>query len=407
MARNRERIRRGFSIVAGILRMPSARPGKSVDPSRARVTAHGVCLQQSRGFTLVELLVVIAIIGILVALLLPAIQAAREAARRSQCRNNLKNIGLSVHNFVDTYKLFPTGGVSPNPSIRSYLRDTYTQPNPQLRVGPPNGPLQQGLGWLYQILPYLEEGAVKNIVDPTQLQGTAIPLYNCPSRRGATLHPNSRNALVDYAASTAGVVRSEVGDAEFSQYLTGTDRFQTKQAENFWGCPNCPEGDGRGLGDLDAKFMAGQVPKFRGIIQRWDWLTLPAPGKHSGFAVKMTFAKIADGTSKTILAADKWVHSSLYLGDTNGQADDRGWAEGWDFDALRSTLIRPRPDSEDPVPNGQPTDPANYQFGSAHPGGINVLFADASVTGLTFDVDLETFNRLGHRSDGETITQSF
>src|SRR5262249_50424441 len=112
--------------------------------------------QRKLGFTLVELLVVIAIIGILVALLLPAIQAAREAARRTQCKNNLKNIGLSIHNLYNTYKYFPTGGTQPNPSIEDYLRDTPTA-GLFNRKGPANGPLEQGLGWMYQILPFLEE----------------------------------------------------------------------------------------------------------------------------------------------------------------------------------------------------------------------------------------------------------
>ena len=380
--------RRGFSnVVAGAVRGRETRA--------------------QHGFTLVELLVVIAIIGILVALLLPAIQAAREAARRTQCRNNLKNIGLAVHNLADTYKYFPTGGTQPNPKIEGYLRDTYTQPNPLSRKGPPNGPLEQGLGWLYQILPYLEEGAIKNIVNNTDLTKQGIVLYNCPSRRGLTFHPNSGISLVDYAAATAGPTRTEVGDSVFNQFINDPNYFKTRQADVFWGCPGCAMGEGRGLGDLKTKFDAGQIPNFRGIIQRSDWLLGVNSGSHIGFMKKMTYAKITDGTSKTMLAGDKWVHSSLYLGDTNGQADDRGWSDGWDFDGLRSTIVQPRSDSEDPPPGGTPEDILNYPFGSAHPGGINVLMADGSVTGINFDVDLETFNRLGNRQDGETISQSY
>ena len=349
----------------------------------------------------------IAIIGILVALLLPAIQAAREAARRAQCKNNLKNIGLSIHNFVDTYKFFPTGGTQPDPKIESYLKDTFTVPNALARKGPPNGPLEQGLGWMYQILPYLEEGSVKYFIKTDDLKQHAISLYNCPSRRGVTFSNNANPpvSLVDYAAAVAGPTRSEIGDAEFNMYLNDSTHFVDKQAEVFWGCPSCPKTSGRGLDTLKTAYNAGRIPVFRGIIQRSDW-SLEAPGKHIGFAVKMTFAKIIDGTSKTMLGGDKWVHSSVSDG-TGGQADNRGWSDGWDFDALRSTLTRPRSDSEDPAPDGTPEDVGNYPFGSAHPGGINIMFADGSVTGISFDVDLETFNRLGMRGDGESITQDY
>src|SRR5690242_18409839 len=97
-----------------------------------------------RAFTLVELLVVIAIIGVLVALLLPAIQSAREAARRTQCKNQLKQIALAIHNHVNTFGVFPTGGAKIYPNIEDYVAG-----------GIPLGPIKQGLGWGYQILPYL------------------------------------------------------------------------------------------------------------------------------------------------------------------------------------------------------------------------------------------------------------
>lgn len=365
-----------------------------------------------RGFTLVELLVVIAIIGILVALLLPAIQAAREAARRTQCKNNLKNIGLAVHNFVDSYKIFPTGGTEPNPNIAAYLQDTYSVANPANRRGPANGPLEQGLGWLYQILPYLEEGAIKTIVQQADLQQRAIPLYNCPSRRGPTFHPDTSVALVDYAAATAGPSRSEIGDAEFNKFLNDAapahSYFVGKQSDVFWGCPGCGPGGGRGLPELESKVKSGVIPKFRGVIQRCDWIPLPAAQRrHAGFMVKMTFAKINDGTAKTMLASEKWVHTTQVLGVSGLTSEDKGWADGWDYDAIRSAIIKPRNDAEDPpLPINNHTHPGNYPFGSAHAGGINAMFADGSVTFISYDIDLENFNRMANRLDGEVITET-
>ncbi len=128
------------------------------------------------GFTLVELLVVIAIIGILVAMLLPAVQAARESARRMSCVNQLKQMGLAVHMHIDTLGVFPTGGTTFNPKIKNFVSGGTADP------GSPNGPAKQGLGWSYQILPYLEEGAVHGLVTQNALLQSEVSLYFCPSR---------------------------------------------------------------------------------------------------------------------------------------------------------------------------------------------------------------------------------
>ncbi len=136
-----------------------------------------------KAFTLVELLVVIAIIGILVAVLLPAIQAAREAARRAQCRNNLKQLGLAANNYMSANKYYPTGGWGWG------------------WAGDPNygaGKMQPG-GWMYQLLPFIEENQVWSL--GKGLQGTArgnaikkaietpIAIFFCPSRRNAQTVP--------------------------------------------------------------------------------------------------------------------------------------------------------------------------------------------------------------------------
>jgi len=356
------------------------------------------------GFTLVELLVVIAIIGILVALLLPAIQAAREAARRTQCKNNLKNMGIAIQNFYDTYMQFPTGGTSPGADIQDYLQDSNTKPHGQ-RTGQPHGPEKQGLGWQYQILPYLEEDAIKDIVQQADLEKYDIVLYTCPSRRGPTKGPTGIS-LVDYAAATAGPSRSEIGTAMDGYLQNPLAHFP----ELFWGCPGCGAGL-PGLQLVTTMNNAGTPVQYRGIIQRSDWQTflpppaaLPAGGRHHGFFKKMTFAKITDGSSKTLLVSEKWVHPSIY--DTGGVAsDDRGWADGWDCNNLRSTMFQIRPDGEGeaPMPDRPCEQPGDFPFGSAHSGGVNAVFADGSVHFLPYEIDQETFNRLGHRSDGEVM----
>ena len=101
------------------------------------------------GFTLVELLVVIAIIGILVGLLLPAVQAAREAARRMQCGNNLKQMGLALHNYESGFKKLPPAAYGANPL-----------------KGEPSGEDDDGFGWMVSILPYIEQQSLYDTIRP-------------------------------------------------------------------------------------------------------------------------------------------------------------------------------------------------------------------------------------------------
>jgi prepilin-type N-terminal cleavage/methylation domain-containing protein/prepilin-type processing-associated H-X9-DG protein len=135
-----------------------------------------------RGFTLVELLVVIAIIGILIALLLPAVQAAREAARRSQCRSNLKQLGLGLHNYHDTHKRMPPGGIH-------FLAAAGTG-------SASAGSSSWGPSWAVFLLPFIEQGALYNKYDfklPRTRDGVnatvaaaTVPAYLCPSDSAAS-----------------------------------------------------------------------------------------------------------------------------------------------------------------------------------------------------------------------------
>jgi prepilin-type processing-associated H-X9-DG protein len=108
-----------------------------------------------------------------------------------------------------------------------------------------------------------------------------------------------------------------------------------------------------------------------------------------------------------MVAGEKRVPPSTYAGELENVSDNRGWADGWDYDNLRSTLYPVESDGMEPTavgPGYQLHHKLHYQFGSAHSGGMNALFGDGAVHFISYDIDRENFNRYGHRHDGEVIT---
>jgi prepilin-type N-terminal cleavage/methylation domain-containing protein/prepilin-type processing-associated H-X9-DG protein len=329
-----------------------------------------------RGFTLVELLVVIAIIGILVALLLPAVQAAREAARRSQCVNNLKNTGIGFLNHESTHKMLPCAGWNAR-----YVGD------PQWGTG-----RNQPGGWMYQILPFIEEQSIydltddgdKLVVKPIQrdksieLQGSALTLFNCPTRRPAKTFPyrldlswtppnGARASEVsrgDYAANAGdGEYGIEFWVEEAGEYQNRVEWVvydYTKMSEHVW-------------------------PPFTGQTGI----------NYTGAEIRIRH--VLDGMSKTYMVGEKYMPADKY--ETDGTypegdgGDNHSIYQGFDWDINRWTSINDRP-AQDQVGKE-----AYGAFGSAHPGGFNMLFCDGSVHIIAYDIADDAHRRMGHRLD--------
>ena len=336
------------------------------------------------GFTLVELLVVIAIIGILVGLLLPAVQAAREAARRMQCSNNLKQISLASLNFESAYKNLPQGpfdghpravtaGGSPSPSGYDYASGVTCC----------NAANKDGWSAQYKILPFMEQTAIWNLgkdeppIWPTTtatmtangntaVARSLVPTYYCPSRRPPTGYTGGRT---DYG-----------GCAGF---------FQGQQDSTISYIPPAPLG--APSQPLRAIVNGGLAPGRQGAI---IW---------SGTGRKRKLADITDGTSNSIMFAEKALHPSQHGRDGG---DNENWNNaGWDECVIRFHFP-PRHDSKTHgVGPGTPAGP-NWPryFGSAHAGGLNAASVDGSVRFFGFSVDANTWRLLCVIDDGEVLS---
>jgi prepilin-type N-terminal cleavage/methylation domain-containing protein len=301
-------------------------------PSRSR---------RSAAFTLVELLVVIAIIGVLVALLLPAVQAAREAARRTQCINHLKQIGLAMHNYNDTY------GTLPN----SRRDASYT--------------------WMAQILPQIEQQPLfqKWKLGPaynTQLQEcreARISIYFCPSRRAAS-SAKVVSENMDGGTATTGIVGDYAACTGDSSKTTGDywqPGFEANGALVIWG--------------------------------RMGNTTPPAPPNTPPFKPGTSFREITDGTSNTLLAGDKHMHTK----HLNDPAKSDGPAYNGDKGHSHRSVGPSRPLAKGPM------DTVTSRFGSWHTSVTNFVLCDGSVRSIQNNANATTLGWLAGKDDGQVI----
>jgi type II secretory pathway pseudopilin PulG len=328
--------------------------------------------------------VVIAIIGILVALLLPAIQAAREAARRSQCINNLKQLGLASHLFVDTYGFFPSAGWG----------DWW--------VGCPDQPMgeRQPGSWAYQLMGFIEEtaraqvgqgfkcGDANSRAAIGKMVATAVPTFYCPTRRAAQPYPWTNQSNTNFDPQPLA------GKSDYACNLGDVRVFGTDIGPNS-------------VAEYDTYPWKYSGPAFVANVRT---LSNNCPTGHTGIAFQrstISFNQITDGATFTYLYGEKNLNPDHYEDCQTGN-DDQSMYNGTDRDNIRTTFVQVTPTG---ITLGYPPKPDTpgveytWQFGGPHPGGWTAVYCDGSVRYLSYDMNPMLHDWMGNRQDGNAIDQ--
>jgi prepilin-type N-terminal cleavage/methylation domain-containing protein/prepilin-type processing-associated H-X9-DG protein len=351
-------------------------------------------MRRRTAFTLVELLVVIAIIGILVALLLPAIQAAREAARRSQCKNHLKQLATACMLHDGTHGFLPSGGWTKYYTADANLGYGANQPG----------------SWYYNILPYMEEQAIRDLgkgqaLTSTQFQESSkllhqspVAAFHCPSRRVAKLYPivwgtvHGQTWITNLTVAVKGDYAASSGDS-LTHAGNGYSTDQYFPTAAISGYPNSVgnQGSWTDTSKPGTRFFQTGVIYYRSEIGT---------------------KRIPDGTSKTYLIGEKFLNPIWYeelapagddrFGDNQSIWSGFEWDNhrvAWKNGAADYRYYQPRQDA-----NLGTDGPGIYAFGSAHPGSMNMAMCDGSVQSVEYDIDPSIHRYQANRLDGDSDT---
>jgi prepilin-type N-terminal cleavage/methylation domain-containing protein/prepilin-type processing-associated H-X9-DG protein len=368
-----------------------------------------------KGFTLIELLVVIAIIAILIALLLPAVQAAREAARRSQCINNLKQIGLAMHNYISANSSVPLGA-----SLAPYAPGGwYTAANNST-----NGNMWNWDSWSAHalMLPYMEQGPIYSAINFSYSTGgsnqngvaepgyfanstamnTVISTLGCPSDGSwNAVKSNGGVNICSYGLSTG---TSTYSTSAVGQPVTGLFGYQTlvTLAQITDGTSNTIAFGEQLVGDTNANSMNRTIATGNGA----------AP---AGSLADQYDASAVGGTTQTALAglaADITSCNTQFR--TGPRENDRGyrWGMGCPGWTMLNTVMPPNGGGQalfgacrvNCCVDGQAEHDEFNVVSSYHPGGVNVGMADGSSRFIKSSIGVVTWWALGTKGNGEVIS---